>query len=310
MFVTPPYTILLATYNGANYLFDFLQSCSFTKDADIVVRDDGSSDETLAIIQNYAKAYNIELKILTGEKLGARGNFSKLLEQVEKPYFFFADQDDIWEKHKIPTMLQVMQELESKYGQNTPLLVYSDASLMSEDGNIFHNSFYKASTLPYKWNESFRNILVMPHVPGCTMLGNRALAKAAFPVPEQAIMHDCWVLQIAGALGKIVEVTMPLVRYRQHSSNAMGANVLTLRNIVKKTLDLRKSRRKGIIQSQRQAMALLGHCGHMMDFEKQKICNAWGMAERKSWLSRRIVYLKYGFRKAGFIHNAVLWIYG
>ncbi len=305
-----PYTILLATYNGARFIDDFLESCLWSKSSSLLVRDDGSSDSTIKKIQLFAEKNSINYTILTGKNLGPKNNFAKLLEHLEKPYFFFADQDDIWEKHKIPTMLHVMQKLETQYGENTPLLVYSDASLMHISGEIYNNSFFKSAMLPLKWNEDFRNVLVMPHVPGCTMLGNQALAKASLPIAEEATMHDAWVLQVANALGVVCEIEDSLIRYRQHENNVFGANTLSWRNIILKVMQGKKIRHNNIVQSQQHASALFKHCGYLMSDHNSELCQEWAKAKYKSWFERRVLYAKYGFKKAGLVRNSVLWICG
>ncbi len=307
---TMSYSVLLATYNGARYMEEFLESCLWSMNADVLVRDDGSQDETLEIIGKFTQKKNISCTVYTGERLGAKNNFAYLLSCLEKPYFFFADQDDIWEAHKIPTMLKAMQELEAKYGKEKPLLVFSDASLMNAQGEIFCNSFFTKSFIPKKWNEDFKNVLVMPFVPGCTMLGNKALAKAALPIAAEAAMHDGWLLQVANALGYARGIDEALIRYRQHDANTLGANVLTLNNVLKKVLNGRKPKYDAIVQTQKQAQALLKHCGSLMPQEKYELCKAWAEVTEKGWLARRVVYGKYGFRKAGWMHNAVLWMCG
>ncbi len=304
------FSILLATYNGADFIKNFLDSCPWPHGADIIMRDDGSSDATLAIINDFCSAQNIPLTILQGERLGAKNNFAKTLEKLDKPYFFFADQDDIWEKDKFAILFKAMHELEAKYGHDIPLLVYSDASLMDADGQIFNNSYLKVAMIPHCWNENFRNVLVMPHVLGCTMLGNKALAKASLPIAAEAVMHDAWVLQVAGALGAIKEVALPLVRYRQHANNVFGMKKNSALGLIKRFLAGRKPKYENIVKSQLQAEALLKHCGDLMDKDKQELCEAWADAKKQPWLKRRYIYAKHGFKKAGLVHNAVLWTCG
>ncbi len=305
-----PYSILLATFNGSRFIEDFLKSCPWPAQADLMVRDDGSTDNTIERIQNFTAKHSIPCTLHAGERLGAKNNFAALLEKLEKPYFFLADQDDIWEQEKIPTMLKSMHDLEKKYGKETPILIYSDASLMHASGSIYHNSFFKNSMLPEYWNANFRNVLVMPHVLGCTMCGNKALAQASIPIAEEAIMHDAWLLQVASVLGKVHEIAEPYIRYRQHETNVFGAKTLTWANAIKKLCNGRKPKYEAIVRSQKQGAALLKHYAHLMSNEHVELCKAWAEAENKSWIFRRIVYAKYGFKKAGWVHNAVLWICG
>ncbi len=308
--ITAQYSILLATYNGSRFIDDFLESCPWPKTADLIVSDDASTDDTIEKIEKFTLSHDISLTLLEGPKRGPKNNFAHLLAHVEKPYFFFADQDDTWEEHKIPTMLEAIQKLEKEYGKETPLLVYSDASLMNVEGVIFHDSFFKKSFVSPNWNQDFRNVLVMPFVAGCTMMGNKALAKAALPIPEEATMHDSWVLQVASALGHTYGIHKPLTRYRQHEANTLGANTLSWKNILQKIINNKKNKHDTIVETQRQAAVLLQNYGLHMSIKNYELCKAWSEAEYKSWLARRFVYAKYGFKKAGWLHNSILWIYG
>ena len=135
--------ILLATYNGESYLSSQLdsiinQSCDNWK---ILIRDDGSKDRTLEIIEWYTKKYNNQIFLIEDEKknLGVCGNFSELLNHSHADYAMFCDQDDIWFKNKIKITFQKMKEMENTYGSDCPILVHTD--LMVVDKNLEKISF-------------------------------------------------------------------------------------------------------------------------------------------------------------------------
>jgi hypothetical protein len=238
------------------------------------------------------------------------GNVSWLLEHLEKPYFLLADQDDIWEKDKIPALFEAMRRLEEDYGPNAPLVVYSDATLINADDAVTQPSYFKATRTPPRWSENFRNALVMSNAPGCTMLGNRALARAALPIPGEAFMHDWWLLLVAGSLGGVRVVNAPLVRYRQHGSNLVGASIWDARNICSRLASGWTRGRKLIRKTQAQASALLSHCGHAMPSDKRKLCDAWAAMPEQLWITRIRTCLDMGFRKPGMARNGGLMLCG
>ena len=108
--------ILLATCNGALYLPEQLDSllAQTCRGWRLLVRDDGSSDGTREILENYRSRHPDVIMIIPGEgqNLGACGNFSCLLEQSDAPYIMFCDQDDVWLPDKIEITLTAMRELE------------------------------------------------------------------------------------------------------------------------------------------------------------------------------------------------------
>ena len=98
--------ILLATYNGERFLDEQMHSLlsqSYTE-WHLIIRDDGSTDNTLAIIQRYKKQYPNKITILEDNlaNLGACRNFGRILEQSDADYAMFCDQDDVWLPKKIP----------------------------------------------------------------------------------------------------------------------------------------------------------------------------------------------------------------
>ncbi len=135
--------ILLSTYNGSKYLKEQLDSLlsQTYKDIEIIVRDDGSSDDTLDILKSY------DIKLLeTKQNLGAMGSFAELLSYAvansDSEYFMFCDQDDVWNSQKIEKTLEKMQGMEEKFG-DIPLLVHTDLEVVDEELNTINSSFMK-----------------------------------------------------------------------------------------------------------------------------------------------------------------------
>jgi glycosyltransferase involved in cell wall biosynthesis len=238
--------VLLPTFNGARFLPQQLESllAQSMPDFVIVTRDDGSSDETLQVVQSFEERFPRQIHRVQDDEgnLGASGNVSLLMQYVldrgdelrlQEAYLMLCDQDDIWEADKIETELAVMKQLEQQH-PNLPLLVHSDLTVISDDESLIAPSFLAYQGLDAARNE-LRNITFSNTVTGCTALFNRQLAEKALPVPSQAMMHDWWLALVAAAFGHIEFVPQCLVRYRQHSQNTLGASEFIPRKVFSRT---------------------------------------------------------------------------
>ena len=224
--------VLLTAYNGEKQLPALLESLRTQTDPDFTVlwQDDGSIDGTAELLKQVSRE---DPRFQPGAEqrkhLGPAGNFLSLIRQADADRLLCCDQDDIWEPEKIAVLKRVMQEAESEYGAEMPILVHSDCSLIDEMGNQVGKSFFahqgwdpKAVTLP--------RLLVQNNVTGCALMMNRPL-RAMIATHGQAkdlFMHDWFIALTAAAFGRIVFVRQPLTRYRQHEENAIGASKQTL----------------------------------------------------------------------------------
>lgn len=217
----------MATYNGGRFVqqqIESMQAQSFG-DWKLFVRDDGSHDDTVRKLEEMACGDARINPVQDGRgNLGAIANFSALMEVAlasGADYVFFADQDDVWHADKLATMLAAMRELELKYG-SVPLLVHCDLSVVGEDLEPVAESFAGYSRLSPA-TADLGVLLCQNQVTGCASVINRSLLELATPVPKQVLMHDWWLALLAAAAGKIGFVPMPLVKYRQHQGNVLGA---------------------------------------------------------------------------------------
>ncbi len=227
------HVILLAVYNGKTYLAAQLDSLlSQTAPGDILIRDDGSTDGSQTLLQEYASLHPC-IHLVDGSRsaTGPESNFSTLLEMAlisaEYEHFFFSDQDDVWLKDKVSFLLA----LASQTSTTKPLLIHSDLAVVNAEGAEVASSFFKYQGL-YPKNSTFASQLVDNTVTGCTMMINRSLAELAAPVPAQALMHDWWIALIAAGCGDILVADKALVRYRQHGANLLGARKDSLKDAI------------------------------------------------------------------------------
>ena len=216
-------SILLATYQGANYIREQIQSVldqTYLK-WELFVRDDCSSDSTLSIIREFV-AIDERIKIVPNndERLGACQNFSELMRVADvDSYIMFCDQDDIWLPNKLHESIKAMKILESNYGQDKNFVVYGNYSLMNHQG--------KPLSIPnpdYSTKPTLQLLLSQNYIYGCTMLINKKLLNLSSPIPQAAENHDYWIALTALVNdGYFIHINEPLLYYRQHLNNVSGS---------------------------------------------------------------------------------------
>lgn len=237
----PTVDILLATFNGARYLPDLLQSLkhqTFT-DWQLITRDDGSTDGTQAIIDSWVSVLGNKVKVLLkdDEGHGACSNFAALMAASKAPYFMLCDQDDVWLPDKIHELHKAALQAEEQGGSEVPVLVHSDLIVVDDHLREIHGSFWRYQRLLSESTQNRGQLLILQnYVTGCSTMGNSALRRAALPIPKQAVMHDWWLALVAANLGKLVDHPTPTVRYRQHGGNVLGAKPWSLKGVVERFL--------------------------------------------------------------------------
>jgi hypothetical protein len=228
-------TVLLATYNSEAFLQEQLQSiiCSVPRPASIIVSDDNSTDATKSILEAAepeCRSKNIQLRVYdnSAENKGVHGNFQQLLAlglASDSDIFLLCDHDDIWRDTKMAKCLSALGALEDESVAKSafPALVFSDLEVMSEAGETISPSFAQFQGLPDPKEHPLESLLHNNVVTGCTACFNRALLEVATPIPDVVVMHDHWLGLCAKVFGDWYYIDEPLVRYRQHGSNAVGA---------------------------------------------------------------------------------------
>lgn len=156
------------------------------------------------------------------ENMGSNKTFEELTRLANGDYLAYCDQDDIWEQNKLSVLLEQINE-------ENAVIAYSDLSIIDEQGNKIANSFKNISKrLEHKHGEDlFQFFLRRNSVTGCTMLIGGKIAKEALPFPPSDVyVHDHWLALFGSYKGRITYINRPLVQYRIHSHNQIGAKVL------------------------------------------------------------------------------------
>ena len=210
--------IVLATYNGEKYLAQMLDSLvAQTRPADFIVAvDDGSKDNTPAILKSYQDRLPLQVTILE-KNSGHRAAFSKALELAQpqlssNDLIALADQDDVW----LPQKLEILEkEIQDKS------LVFGDAQVVDANGKIIAESWRSYSKIEKKISIE-QQIAGINNVTGCLSLFSASLLDAILPIPEGVTVHDRWIAMLADKHNGVAAIDTPVVQYRIHGNNAVG----------------------------------------------------------------------------------------
>lgn len=220
--------ILLSTYNSGCYLADQIKSIfsQTYKNWKLYIRDDGSTDGTVNLIEKYANQDD-RIEFINSnsiKNIGVIKSFFYLLNRSDADFYMFCDQDDVWLNNKVEISVKAILE---KGQPEIPVLVHTDLKVVDKDLNVISNSFIKRQRL--KKTNKLSNLLVQNNVTGCTVLINNKLKKLLATIPNGVMMHDWWMALVATSLGKVFFIDQPTILYRQHGNNAVGS-----RNIIQK----------------------------------------------------------------------------
>ncbi len=226
----PVVEILMATYNGADYVRQQINSIQSQTLSDwkLNICDDRSTDGTLDIITSIARE-DPRINIISQDiKFGsAQANFTYLMSQASGDYVFLADQDDIWHPNKLKLFMDRMHEAERRYSADTPLLAFSDLTVVDVENHVIAPSFLTyIGRDPHR--TSLNELLVQNLVTGCASAMNQAMVQVvqSFSVSDSKamMMHDWVYALLAASVGHLIYVDEATVDYRQHGTNVMGAH--------------------------------------------------------------------------------------
>lgn len=233
----------MSTYNGQKYLKEQLDSILSQEGVEtyLLVRDDGSIDETSAILDEYARQYT-NVEIIKGKNIGFAQSFMTLVysgsEYENIDYYAFSDQDDVWMKDKLISATNMAEKVKT---ENGIVLYFSSARAVDSDLNyIFDFAKYE------KYEYSKASSLVRCYMLGCTMVFSKETARfltSHKPVREIE-MHDLWINQTCAFFGKIVYDRIPHILYRQHGNNAAGVSKALKVRIQRQIKSFRKYSRR------------------------------------------------------------------
>lgn len=229
--------ILMSVYNGKKYLreqMDSIMAQDCEKDGMVVfslmVRDDGSSDGTQEILEEYARRYPDKVKWYQGNNLGVIQSFFDLIVKSDNAdYYALADQDDYWLPSKVGTGIKKIRHMykEQKKLMDKPVLYCCRPTLVDKNLGKLEIKVSHPEMRP-----GFGNALIENIVTGCTTVFNNKLrVMVADRLPAYTTMHDRWLYLIASCFGRIYYDEDSYIYYRQHGGNAVGKNTNKLAEV-------------------------------------------------------------------------------
>jgi hypothetical protein len=292
--------ILLSTWNGERWLPELLASLEKQtfQDWQLLVRDDGSTDQTLRIVLKWQAAHPDKLAglLLDGSHLGSKLSFSRLVEASTAPCLMFCDQDDVWFPEKVELQYTALRRLEAQYGESMPLLVHSDLVVVDAERAIQAVSFWDYRD--FEIGQRKQAYLLNNVVTGCATAFNRAAADWAFPLPFYAMEHDRWLALVCAWFGQIQALPHPLLLYRQHEDNLIGAEPANINGL--------SSRVEAWSQ---QAEVFLHRFGERLNAEDFKLVTAMaGLRHLHGWKRRQHI-LHHRLFKPGVLNNVALLLF-
>lgn len=219
----------MATYNGARFLAPQLDSIRLQSQppAELVASDDGSSDDTVRILRDFADSVDFSVRILKQQsRLGVAANFARAFDSCQEEIVVPSDQDDVWHTEKLALLTQ-------PFASPEVMLTFSDLLIGDSAAIPVGRTQWQALAFGPARRRAFaenavgflvgRNV-----VTGCAMAFRRSLVATSLPIPE-GWLHDEWLALMAAIEGRIVPVDLPLVTYRQHSEQQVGQGIHGLR---------------------------------------------------------------------------------
>lgn len=275
--------VLISTYNGEKYLKQQIDSILNQKSShqiDLRVRDDGSTDGTIEILQSYVEKYPKRVQVYFRENIGYINSFFELIREAEGyDYYALSDQDDIWLEDKIETAVEACES--SAY--NGPLLYGSSSFLVNDQLEIMGET--QKNLRGITWD----NLLIQNFFPGHTQVFNDALCKMLKAEVDcsKIYVHDFWITYMAFLHGKAIFDNQSHTYYRQHGTNTVGFGKNTVEWIVERLKRIGHSDNKKIAT---QISYFYDTCEEYMDEELKEKVGAF--IHSQTSLGRRISYLR------------------
>lgn len=238
----PLVSIVIATYNGEEFLrkqLDSLLNQSY-QHFEIIAVDDGSTDETLNILREYAVKY-ANFKVVQNEtNLGYVKNFEKGFSFAQGDFIAPCDQDDIWLSSKLEILLNNMEDCE---------IAYCNSAFIDSDDNLTGDSLGDKTN--FGDFDSPLMYVVGASAPGHAMLIKKDIVMAAMPFPV-LFSHDNWLGFVATFSGKVKFVDQVLVHYRRHDNNVFST--------VHKKKKIKETKQQKLEKAQERLQTLYEKC--------------------------------------------------
>ena len=276
--------VIMSTYNGEKYIEEQIKSIFNQKNCeiDLLIRDDGSTDNTIKIIKKLKEKYAI--KLLIGDNLKSAKSFltALLASDDNRDFYAFSDQDDVWKEDKIISAINMILKKDS----NIPILYAGNLCAVDENLNVI-----KPKILPDSIYTDYKILMARGGtLIGCTMVFNKLLRDYMCENKLNSfIMHDSLLGIIASLKGKIIYDKDTHIYYRQHENNVVGAK-LSFYSKIEDNLDILKGKIKN--NRPRQAQEIYNIIKNDKEVSDELKEYTLMVANRNKSLKNKIIYLK------------------
>lgn len=242
---TPAVSVALCTYQGEAYLREQLESIAAqtVPPAEVVIADDGSTDGTVALIEDFTAHYEgpIAFRLAFRDRAGGvTANFSRALSACTGELIALSDQDDVWHPDRLEAALE-------RFADSSLLLLNADARLVDGAGHPLGDTLLRTLYVSrgdldaFHARDGFPLLLARNTITGATTMLRRSLLDLALPIPEHWV-HDEWFALLAAAHGGHDTLERAVIDYRLHGANQIGAAAPTVRHKVGQVLRSRGDR--------------------------------------------------------------------
>jgi glycosyltransferase involved in cell wall biosynthesis len=233
----PLLSVAMCTYNGSRYIREQLESIATqTRLPDeLVVCDDGSQDDTMAALRQFAGTVPFNVRIFeNANRLGPAKNFERVIGLCEGDIIALSDQDDVWRPEKLAVLSEALDQ------HPAAVYAFSDARMVDESRAMIGRSLWDAVGLRSRVCEfsglgQVEILLRRNLIPGAAMAFRAGFRGAVLPVPS-GWMHDYWIALIGSVLAYGVPINEVLFDYRRHSSPACGWRKKTFGQVIRDSL--------------------------------------------------------------------------
>jgi len=200
-------SVCIATYNGEKYIKEQLDSIinQLDKNDEIIISDDGSSDNTIKIIESYKDG---RIVLYKNSFKNVVLNFEFAIDKSKGDYIFLSDQDDIWHKDKVKSFMFCFLK-----NSNVTLLI-SDFQIINQNGlnldGVYNKNEFSSSLV--------KNVIVNNFI-GCAMAFTSSTKNVIMPFPNKIAMHDWWIGTCCLIHGEVNFIDKKLHFYRRHENN-------------------------------------------------------------------------------------------
>jgi glycosyltransferase involved in cell wall biosynthesis len=260
-------SVVLCTRNGQTYLGEQLTSLQGQTHLpdELLICDDVSTDDTPTIIADFARTAKFPVRVIYNPvNLGSTANFAQAIQHSTGDIIALCDQDDIWLPEKLATIYACLQDNPQIDG------VFSDAVVVSAEGQpkgyqVWQvNRFNARQQARFEHGQAIQVLLKRNVITGATLAFRAKWRDKILPIASSWI-HDGWIGFILASYGHLHPIAQPLIHYRQHNKNQLGANQVNLHQAIQRTSTYPAERYQHMARQYEDLLAHLTQLGGLDD---------------------------------------------